>query len=90
MQELQQVVDHSFLTDLDLVRLLEERGIREGFKAFFSTLHVVGIGEELGEAKDSFLLLKIILHVENYIGEDRERLTLEFSELRDRPPCHCV
>ena len=67
LKKLKEVVNDSFLTDFDFVGFFEKGGIGEGFETFFSSFHVSSIGQKLRQAEDSFLFLKIILHVENCV-----------------------
>jgi hypothetical protein len=70
LQKIEQVIHDPLLTNLQLILLLKQRGIRKGLETLLPPLDVGHVGEELGQAENSLLLLEVVFHVEDYVGQD--------------------
>lgn len=81
LQELNEVVHDTLVADLQLETLVELGGIVEGLETLLTVVWVGCVGEELGQAEQSILLVEVILQVDDHVGEDRQTVQLNLALL---------
>ena len=70
LQKFNQVIHDTLITNLQLKTLIELWGIIERLKTLLSMVRVGSVRQELGQTKQTILLVEIVLQVYDHIGED--------------------
>ena len=70
LQKFNQVIHDTLITNLQLKTLIELWGIIERLKTLLSMVRVGSVRQELGQTKQTILLVEIVLQVYDHIRED--------------------